>query len=94
MKKLIAEIHEILKDYQEGTAYAVTPERIEKWINQFGEDDRKFILKELAPILKGRYVSKENIKEFIKSIIGDLQKNYKYKTPMTANWSYPCFFWV
>lgn len=81
MKALINELQYILQDYQQGSPRAMTPGRIEKWIDQFDEDDRKFILTELVPILKERYVSKENIKTFIKSIIGDLQKNYKYKTP-------------
>lgn len=81
MKKLISEIHEILQDYQQGSDYEVTPERIEKWINQFDEDDRKFILKELAPILKERYISKADIKVFLKAVIVKLQANYKYKTP-------------
>ncbi len=81
MKELITDIHKTLEDYQEGTGHEITPERIEKWISQFDEDDQEFILQELSPILKDRYVSKKSIKVFLRAVIVKLQKNYEYKTP-------------
>jgi len=85
MKKLIKEIHKIIKDYRRddlGFLYRqeITKKHIENWINQFEEDDRKFLLTELLHILPKSYLSKENTLEVIGKEFEVYKKDFKYKT--------------
>jgi len=85
MDELIKKIHEIIKDYRRedlGFLYKqeITEEHIKKWINQFEEDDREFILSELLHILPESYLSKENTIEVFTKEFEILSKDFGYKT--------------
>ena len=81
MEKLIAEVFEQIKDYRADEimpTVKMTKDRIKRWINQFEENDRMFILTELKNIFNKRYYSKESIKKFLKSVVDKLTIDLNY----------------
>ena len=55
MKKIIEEIHKIIKDYRREDldcfyTNEITIDHIKRWINQFEEKDREFILSHLVSL--------------------------------------------
>lgn len=81
MEKLIDEVFDQIKDYRADEilpAVKMTKDRIRRWVNQFDEDDREFILTELKNIFGKRYCSKESIKKFIKAVVDKLTKDLNY----------------
>lgn len=81
METLIQEICRILEDYRadEGKeGVTITPDRIKKWIFQFEEIDRIFILTELKNVFQQRYYSKVKTLAFLKSIINKLSEDLGY----------------
>ncbi|WP_029277837.1 phosphoribosyltransferase-like protein [Pedobacter borealis] len=69
MKNLINQIFEIVKGYREGEDGEMSIDIITNWIRQFDEEDQEFLLSELLHILKLRYASKDNFKEYFKGIL-------------------------
>ncbi|MDQ3109752.1 MAG: hypothetical protein M3R17_07635 [Bacteroidota bacterium] len=65
--KLIADrIIEIISDYQNEEGVQLTSQNVSEWINQFEEEDRRFILEEFLHLLqKGIYVSRAKAKELL-----------------------------
>ncbi len=83
MEQLINDIYEIVKDYRADENLPnvkMTEQRVRRWIEQFDEADRIFILTELKNILQKRYCSKQFIKDFLKEAIDVLHKHYSYTT--------------
>jgi hypothetical protein len=83
MKQLIDEVFDQLKDYRADEIspnVQMTRNRIERWIDQFPEDDREFILTELRHIFSKRYCSKSNVKKFLKVIVDKLTNDLGYKS--------------
>ncbi|MDM1556105.1 phosphoribosyltransferase-like protein [Chryseobacterium sp. RRHN12] len=68
MKTLVESIYEIIKDYRVHDGIEITPEKILKWSEQFG-DDAELILTELNNILPFVYISRDTAKEYILSHI-------------------------
>ena len=83
MEKLIAEVLDQIKDYRADELLSnvkMTSNRIKRWIEQFDEDDRAFILTELKHIFSKRYCSKDSVKKFIKAVVDKLTKDLGYKS--------------
>lgn len=85
MEKLIESIHDIIKDYRRedlGIFYRteITKEHIAKWIGQFDEEDREFLLTELLHLLPNSYLSKENTLDIIGKEFEVYKKAFNYKT--------------
>jgi hypothetical protein len=90
METLIQEIYQILKDYraEEGKKWVmITPDRIKKWIFQFEETDRIFLLTELKNLFQKRYCSKNKAMSFLKSVINKFSEDlgYSNKTDFLEN---------
>jgi len=69
MTKLINSTYEIIKCYRtQDEGEFMSKEIITNWINQFNEEDREFILSELIHILKQRYITKNQFKEYLKKV--------------------------
>lgn len=73
MEQLIKDIHDIIKDYRQDEN-KMSENRVERWIKQFPEPDREFILTELKPILANRYFSKPKIIVRLESMFKKLSK--------------------
>jgi len=83
MTELIGDIYALIGDYRndEGdTSVQMRPERIKKWIDQFEESDREFILTELKVIFSQRYLSKAAVKKCLGEGLIYIQSNFGYKT--------------
>lgn len=68
MEQLITDIYDIIKDYRQDER-KMSINRIDRWIKQFPETDRIFILTELKSILAARYFSKNRILNGLEKII-------------------------
>ncbi|MBS0645419.1 MAG: hypothetical protein JSR97_02350 [Verrucomicrobia bacterium] len=80
MEQLINDIYEIIKDYRQDEG-KMTVNRIDRWIKQFPEADREFILTELKTILAHRYFSKASITQGLENIIKAISKILGFPTP-------------
>lgn len=67
MDELIDKLYAIIKDYRKQDGDFMSKEIIEKWINQFDEGDRVFLLTELILILEKRYITRDHFKEYLKT---------------------------
>jgi hypothetical protein len=75
-------IHSIIKDYQcdyEGRKFELSPEHIQKWANQFGED-ADFVLSELLHFLPEVYISKDMAREMLRKRLVGFQEFHKYSS--------------
>ncbi len=85
MDALIKQIVEILKDYRIediGWTYntKIDEEHVLKWVNQFDEGDREFILTEFLHLLPMSYLTKERTLAIISSEFEVLRKDFGYET--------------
>lgn len=81
MQQLINELYEVIRDYridENDPTVIITPARITRWINQFEQKDRAFILSEIKGVFQKLYCSKQRAQNFLIKIIGRLQKHYNY----------------
>lgn len=69
MENLIDQIFEIIKGYRKGEDGEMSIDIITNWIKQFDEEDQEFLLSELLHILKLRYASEDNFKDYFKGIL-------------------------
>lgn len=73
--ELVDDLSAILGDYRlHEDGAIVTPERVEKWVNQFGaygldREDKKKILSEMSLIMKSRYLRRSKVKRILKTMI-------------------------
>lgn len=81
--QLIQDIYEILEDYRHDDFLSekerLTTNRIEKWINQFKENDRLFLLKELKQVFSKMFFSKERVKNFLRYVLEESRKQFGYR---------------
>ncbi|MDX2061767.1 MAG: hypothetical protein SFY70_01765 [Bacteroidia bacterium] len=68
----INDLHQIIGDYRPEAP--VTPERIQAWLDQFGED-ADFVLSETILLMKERYLSKSRALDFLDSTVRWLIQN-------------------
>jgi len=80
MQNQINDIVTIVKDYRIDEGFGTSPERVQRWIEQFDKQDQEFILAELKNILDKRYYSKEKAKNFLILVIEHLKKEFEYQT--------------
>lgn len=85
MDKLIDEIVEIIKNYRledvDGFSYIqLDASHVRRWILQFEEDDREFLLSELLHILPDSYLSKEDTLETFTSEFEVFAENFGYES--------------
>ena len=85
MNELIEKIIEIIGSYREedkGFLYQTNIDNahITRWIEQFNEDDREFILTELLHLLPKSYLSKETTLGILGNEFEILRKDFGYKT--------------
>ena len=78
MEQLIKSIHEIIGDYRIEDKIGISENHITKWIKQFDEGDREFVLQELLGIFEKRYISKEKAREIVSEMIVFLAEKEKY----------------
>ena len=85
MNELIQSIYEIVEDYradENSTNGRITEDEIHNWIKQFEEQDQLIILQELQQIFKKRYCSKNEMKQFLNSIVEQLTKDFEFNSPV------------
>ena len=85
MDELIKKICELITDYRRedlGLGYRteVNEAHIKRWVEQFNEDDREFILTELLHLIPQSYLSKEHTLRILGNEFETLRKNYGYET--------------
>ena len=83
MEKLLDDIVEIIKHYRKDDISIfyrtkIDKEHVKKWIEQFKEDDRIFILTELLHLLPNSYLTKENTLRILGNEFETLTKDFKY----------------
>lgn len=79
---LAEKIYEIIKDYQcdyKQRKFEVSPEHINLWASQFG-DDSDFVLSEILHFLPEVYISKDKAKSLIRKRLIDFQNFHGYKS--------------
>jgi hypothetical protein len=74
MQNLIIDLYEIIKDYRKNDKL-MSHEHILKWIAQFGENDRSFILEQTIELMRKRYICEERGRQHVRSMINFLLKN-------------------
>lgn len=66
--QVIKQIAEKLADYKHVPAMGMCSQHVKKWITQFHESDRRFILDETIRLLDIGYLSEDNYKHILKAI--------------------------
>lgn len=61
----------IIQDYRSGEIEKITPSHVDKWIKQFKTDDQVTILQEMYHILKQYYLSREDVKKYVKRFLSN-----------------------
>ena len=85
MDELIKQICELITDYRRedlGLGYRteVNEVHIKRWVEQFKEDDREFILTELLHLIPKSYLSKEHTLRILGNEFETLRKDYGYES--------------
>ncbi|MCF8308790.1 MAG: hypothetical protein K9I68_07275 [Bacteroidales bacterium] len=85
MDDLIEKIIEIIGNYREedNSFYHrldINKAHVNKWIEQFDEEDREFLLTELLHLLPQSYLSKENTLRILGNEFETLRKDFNYQT--------------
>ena len=68
-ENLLASIASTIKDYRAGEIAEPTPEHIDRWIKQFGDDVQVPMLRELDHILKRTYCSKDKALSLLRTLV-------------------------
>ena len=81
MKNTIQQITDIIKSYREhDIPNQINEQHIEKWVSQFEEADREFILSELLHILPGNFLTRNYVIEKYKSLFDEMTKNFNLES--------------
>ncbi len=85
MNEKIERIVEIIKDYRrEDISWLYTTEanagHVTRWITQFDEDDREFVLSEFLHLLPQSYLTKENTLNILGNLFEKLREDFKYES--------------
>ena len=86
IEKLSENIATITKDYNSdyNEGFAMSPQHVLDWANQFEVDDREFVLSEVLHILEqGVYISKEKAKEILWEFVKKATTFFGYQNPET-----------
>lgn len=80
MEKLAEKIALVFHDYHSYRGYTFNAPHVIKWVNQFDENDRTFILEEFLHILgNGIYIDEAKGKEILIKNIEKLASHYKFR---------------
>lgn len=90
MDKQIATVTDILKDYRNIDGLSIDENVVSAWINQFDSRDQLFLLNELIPILKKRYVSQNDSEQKLQQIVKDTIEYFDKSNPV--RFLENCFF--
>lgn len=66
---LLASIANTIKDYRVGEIHEPTSEHVDTWVNQFAEDVRVPLLREVDHVLKTTYFTKNTVIEFLSNLL-------------------------
>jgi len=81
MDAIIEKIVEIISPYRNDDWFVkIDQVHVKKWIKQFNEEDREFILTELLHLLPQSFLTKEKIIEILGSVFDVLKKDFKYES--------------
>lgn len=80
---LLESIATTIADYREGEIERPTPEHVDRWASQFSAGVQVAFLREMDHVLKATYFSKENVREFVQSLI----------TTAKLTGADPCTYW-
>ena len=81
---LLASIASTIKDYRAGEIAEPTPEHVDRWIRQFGEDVQVPMLREVDHVFKGTYQSKDKVSSLLRTLAN---------RPPNRSISSPVSFW-
>lgn len=78
--KAIQDVYNLIKDYriEHSDGSRISKSRIKKWIDQFEEQDKMIILKELNNIFHKRYLSKKRVFLFYGDVIIKIAKEFGF----------------
>ena len=83
-ENLLASIANTIKDYRAGEIAEPTPEHVDRWIRQFGDDVQVPMLRELEYVFKRTYYSRDRVLGLLRTLV-----NY----PPNRSANAPCSFW-
>lgn len=81
MESLIDKMHDLLKTYRANESddeHVVSKEKIKRWINQFSDSDRVFVLSELNHIFEKAYFARSRTASAFFVMICNEAKNFNY----------------
>lgn len=79
---LATNIIDIIGDYYNSRGFQFTEQHILKWVNQFDEPDREFVLQEFLHLLnQGIYISRQEAKQLQKNRIEELSWQFGSRKP-------------
>lgn len=67
MEKLIAELHDIIREYRSEDGDFMNESIVREWVEQFDEIDHEFIVREMIHILSKRYITRPTFKEYLRT---------------------------
>ena len=73
---LLASIANTIKDYRANEIAEPTPEHVDRWIRQFGDDVQVPMLRELDHVFKQTYVSRYKIQQLLSKIAGAFPRDF------------------
>lgn len=79
MDELAALIVDLIKDYRNDDEIFIDKDHVIRWVNQFDQNDRQFILEELYHILPKSYISKDLVIREFEQIFKYLAEYNKYE---------------
>ncbi len=68
-ENLLASIANTIKDYRVGEIAELTPDHVDRWIRQFGDDVQVLMLRELNHIFQRTYCSKDKIVSLLQTLV-------------------------
>ncbi|MYC31687.1 MAG: hypothetical protein F4X64_00725 [Chloroflexi bacterium] len=68
-ENLLASIASTIKDYRAGEIAEPTPEHVDRWIKQFGDDVQVPMLRELDHVFKRTYCSKDKVVSLLRTLV-------------------------
>ena len=75
-ENLLASIANTIKDYRAGEIAEPTPEHVDRWIKQFGDDVQVPMLRELEYVLKRTYVSRDQAQRLFAKIARSFPRDF------------------
>lgn len=68
---LLQSLADTIADYRQGEIRPITPDHVERWLNQFEVEDQFAILTEMDSLMKRFYFSKTRVKECLRNFLNN-----------------------